>query len=279
SKKGVSPFFSTPWLRGPVRHQLNQVPSLKRRYCKSPSLSLKSKLARCETVFSESFRDAKLQFEENLVRDHGHNQNDIYQYIRSLSKTRAIPETLCFGSECTSDDHTKATLFNKYFFSVFTSNTSVVPPVSDRGPIPSEYIDSVVCSEEEVYEILSSLNSTKAMGIDKINSNFLKKCALPLTPPLTILFNLSLSSGSIPLEWRSHLVKPIYKSGDSTSGYNYRPIALLPIVSKVLERIVYNRLIALVGVNLSPMQFGFLPQRSTVQQMLTMLSVIFTALD
>lgn len=74
-------------------------------------------------------------------------------------------------------------------------------------------------------------------------------------------------------------MKPIYKSGDSTSGFNYRPIALLPIVSKVLEKIIYNRLIALVGVNLSPMQFGFLPQCSTVQQMLTMLSVIFNALD
>uniref|UniRef100_A0A1X7TSZ2 Reverse transcriptase domain-containing protein n=1 Tax=Amphimedon queenslandica TaxID=400682 RepID=A0A1X7TSZ2_AMPQE len=91
-----------------------------------------------------------------------------------------IPETLCFGSECTSDDQTKATLFNEYFFSVFTSNTSVVPPTNDRGPITSEHIDSVVCSEKEVYEILSSLNSTKAMGIDKINSKFPNKCAVPL---------------------------------------------------------------------------------------------------
>uniref|UniRef100_A0A1X7T609 Reverse transcriptase domain-containing protein n=1 Tax=Amphimedon queenslandica TaxID=400682 RepID=A0A1X7T609_AMPQE len=68
-------------------------------------------------------------------------------------------------------------------------------------------------------------------------------------------------------------------SNDRHSGFNYRPIALLPIISKVLERIIYSRLITLVGPHLSPSQFGFLPSRSSVQQMLTMLDSIFEALD
>uniref|UniRef100_A0A1X7SYU7 Reverse transcriptase domain-containing protein n=1 Tax=Amphimedon queenslandica TaxID=400682 RepID=A0A1X7SYU7_AMPQE len=48
---------------------------------------------------------------------------------------------------------------------------------------------------------------------------------------------------TLPLDWRTHYIKPIFKSKDRTSGLNYRPIALLPVISKVLERIVYNRLI------------------------------------
>ena len=91
-------------------------------------------------------------------------------------------------------------------------------------------------------------------------------------------FNLSLSTG-FTLEWQTHLVKPIHKSGDCASGFNYHPTALLPVISKVLERIVYNRLIDVVGANLSFSQFGFLPYWSTVQQMLTMLADIYHALD
>ena len=85
--------------------------------------------------------------------------------------------------------------------------------------------------------ILSSLDTSKAPGIDGISPVVLKQCAIALTPPLTTLFNLSLTTGSLPLEWRTHLIKPIPKSNDRHSGFNYRPIALLPIISKVLERI------------------------------------------
>uniref|UniRef100_A0A1X7SQQ4 Reverse transcriptase domain-containing protein n=1 Tax=Amphimedon queenslandica TaxID=400682 RepID=A0A1X7SQQ4_AMPQE len=75
------------------------------------------------------------------------------------------------------------------------------------------------------------------------------------------------------------IIKPIFKSKDRTSGLNYRPIALLPVISKVLERIVYNRLIVLLGESISSNQYGFLPSRSTVQQMLTMMANVYEALD
>jgi len=55
------------------------------------------------------------------------------------------------------------------------------------------------------------------MGIDTINPKILKHCALPLTRPLCHLFNLSLSTGSIPQEWRVHLTEPVYKSADQAS--------------------------------------------------------------
>lgn len=106
-----------------------------------------------------------------------------------MSKSRDIPETLQFGPECVSEDHAKATLFNKYFFSVFTSSSFEVPQMEGRSSPPA-LLASVICSEEEVH-IPSSLNVSKALGIDSISSIFLKQCAVPLTPPLTALFNLS----------------------------------------------------------------------------------------
>lgn len=67
---------------------------------------------------------------------------------------------------------------------------------------------------------------------------------------------------------RIHLISPIFKSGDKLSVTNYRPISLLCILSKVLERLVYDKIIEFVTSSIYPVQFGFLQSRSTVQQLL-----------
>ena len=59
---------------------------------------------------------------------------------------------------------------------------------------------------------------------------------------LTFLFNLSLRSGKLPSQWKVSNVIPIFKSGDPSNASNYRPISLLPLVSKVLECIIFNRI-------------------------------------
>lgn len=266
---------SAPWLRGPLLHQLKQLLSLKRCYKKTLSSSLKAKLAVKELTFSLAFAEAKSQFEVQLVKEHGRDPSRLYRYIRSTTKSAELPRSMSFGSKLASDDLEKATLFNEYFYSVFTRGYSSVPQSPQSFPPTSVCIDSIICSEEEVYKILTSLNTSK----DGIVSVLLKQCALALTPPITLLFNLSLSTSTLPLDWRTHFIKPIFKSKDRTSGLNYRPIALLPVISKVLERIVYNRLIVSIGESISSNQYGFLPSRSTTQQMLTMMAKVYEALD
>ena len=91
----------------------------------------------------------------------------------------------------------------------------------------------------------------KAMGCDGISPRLLKHCALPLCQPLLHLHTLSLSQHYVPLEWHIHLIKPIWKSGNKNSVENYRPISLLCITSKVLEKIVYNHLIHFVIKSMS----------------------------
>ena len=106
------------------------------------------------------------------------------------------------------------------------------------------------------------------MGIDGIGPSLLKHCAVPLYHVLFHLFSLSLSQHYLPKNWRIHQIKPIFKSGDKTLVKNYRPISLLSCVSKVLERIVYNNIIGFVNNFVSDYQFGFLQNRSTLQQLI-----------
>ena len=95
-------------------------------------------------------------------------------------------------------------------------------------------------SESEAYNILVTLDPTKAMGIDGTGPKLLKHCALALFKPLHHLFSLSLTQHYIPEEWRIHRIIPIHKSGDRSLVNNYRPISLLCTVSKVLDKIIYN---------------------------------------
>ena len=90
---------------------------------------------------------------------------------------------------------------------------------------------------------------------------------------LHYLFCLTVKYGYLPSEWKIH--KIILKSGNRTQVKNYRPISLLSNISKVLERIIYNKIINHISSRINPAQFGFLQNRSMTQQLLLFLSKIF----
>ena len=117
------------------------------------------------------------------------------------------------------------------------------------------------------------------MGCDNIHPIVLKYCSDFLASPLALLFNLSISTGCIPTEWKIHRIRPIHKGGDQQNVANYRPISLLSITSKVLEKAIFNKVITFVRAKLSRAQFGFLRGRSCLSQLLTSLARIFNDLD
>ena len=75
----------------------------------------------------------------------------------------------------------------------------------------------------------------------------------------------------MPSDWKLHCIVPVLKSGDNSSVQNYRPISLLSIISKTLERIVFDHVSTYILPLLSENQFGFIPFRSTNQQLLCFL--------
>ena len=207
-----------------------------------------------------------MNFEKKLSSQ---NNSKIYKYIQSLTSTLSLPSTISFDSLSASSDTEKANLFNYFFHSVFTQS-SLSMPSPDQLPLPSatETLSNTSISEDDVYTTLFSLDTTKSMGVDGIGPIIFKNCAVGLYKPLHHLFMLSISQCYVPLEWRMHLISPIFKSGDRSSVRNYRPISLLCTISKVLEKIIYNKIISFVSKSISPSQFGFRPKHSTVQQLL-----------
>ena len=110
---------------------------------------------------------------------------------------------------------------------------------------------------------------------------FISKFALTLSRPLRHIFSLSLSQGVVPQQLKIAKVIPIFKTGSKESMENYRPISLLPTFSKILEKIMYNRLSTYLKNNnlLSPQQFGFRKAHSTVHPLSLFINQISDALN
>lgn len=96
-------------------------------------------------------------------------------------------------------------------------------------------------TENQILKQLKNLNVSKSTGCDKISARFLKDAASVVTP-LTHIINISLRSGQVPKEFKTARVVPLYKKDDCNQEGNYRPVSILPVVSKIFERIVHEQL-------------------------------------
>jgi len=118
---------------------------------------------------------------------------------------------------------------------------------------------------------LKKLRPDVAIGPDDISSVVLCSCAQSVCCPLTSLFNLSLSQGVLPGDWKISNVIPVYKSGDTALTSNYRPISMLSFCSKILERIIHSNLMEPLVEHhlLLHRQFSFCPGSSTQEAIFT----------
>ena len=86
------------------------------------------------------------------------------------------------------------------------------------------------------------MKNKNSVGLDGISSSILKLSAEEITPSLTYLINRAILEHRVPTQWKKAKIIPLHKNGNKDLPNNYRPISLLPVVSKILERVVQNQL-------------------------------------
>ena len=174
----------------------------------------------------------------------------------------------------------KANLFNDYFNSVFSQLDTEPPPPGLYPIVPRvSELDIITLSIDEVQKILSSLDPSKSPGPDEVTARLLKELAQEIAGPLTQLFNQSLACGKFPAKWKDANLIPVHKSGPKNTVTNYRGIALLSVVSKVLEKCVFSRIYDHVDHLLNPSQHGFRQKRSCVTQLIQYVHLLASTLD
>jgi hypothetical protein len=206
----------------------------------------------------------------------GNTPKKFWNLLSSRSKSRRSPDRINDGNREITDPVDKACAFNKYFASIFSTWNKEYPPLETYT---DDNLGSIRIDVNQVQTELQKLDVTKAPGPDGIPTYLLKTCANEIAPLLTEIYNNSLSTSKLPTEWKRANITPVYKKGDKLDTNNYRPISLLPIVSKVLERCIYNNIIDHIRPNISPSQHGFLSKSSTNTQMLSFFQLVNNTLD
>ena len=135
--------------------------------------------------------------------------------------------------------------------------------------------------EEDVVNVIDKLPSRTSGGVDGISTNLLKGIQYLISKPLTLIINQCLETGIFPSKLKIAKVTPILKRGDETMFDNYRPISILPSISKVIERIIFNQIHNFFHVNdlYFCIQYGFRKENSTELAVLELIDRITQQLD
>lgn len=208
-------------------------------------------------------------FEESIIASG--NSKKVFKYIRSsLSSKVAIPLLLKDdGSLCSSNKETSEIL-SLTFSKVFTNELPNDNMPDIISPRLFATLDNILFTNDKIKQHLLNLRTNASPGLDGLTPYFLKRCSDALATPLCLIMQSSFTNGSLPSSWKLASVTPIFKRGNKLDSHNYRPISLLPVVSKLMESIISETMMDfLLEQHIIPkQQQGFIPGRSTLTNLL-----------
>ena len=210
----------------------------------------------------------------------------ISEILKNKNKKTKVTDTFITSNGVPCTDNTDiANNFNIYFTTVGNTLAANLPQ-TDNDPI--ELIESnpdnffcIPTTPAEINNIILHSKSKKSTGFDNIDSYIVKQIAPQIVNQLANIFNKSFLTGIVPSKLKIAKVIPLYKTKDPALFSNYRPISLLPFFSKILERLMYNRLYNFLTEHniLSMNQFGFRKNYSTFLALMDLVDSISKNID
>ena len=222
-------------------------------------------------------------------------KNDIKKTWKTIDETlnrrknkSKFPSEFIVNNRSIADQKEIADQFN-IFFSSIGSTLSDSIEIDDSTLDFTDYLNNPTqhhfnfntITESETLSIINKLKSKNSSGKDEISNKLLKSIKNEIAKPLTIIINQSLKTGVFPDALKIAKVKPLYKKGDNFCLNNYRPISLLPTISKIFERVMFTQLYSYLNANnlLSEQQYGFRSQHSTELACVKLVDYITTEMD
>ena len=138
-----------------------------------------------------------------------------------------------------------------------------------------------MCTANDVYNMIKNLSHSNACGDDGITSRLIKCAGFSICHPLTHIFNLSISTNTFLSPWKTSIFVPLFKDGDRSESNNYRPISLLPVVSKLLERLIHDQVYHYLQSNsfFVDQQSGFRKGYSTITCLIDFLDGLYNGIE
>ena len=235
---------------------------------------------------TSTLREAKTAYYKAQFESVKHDPKKAWKTVNKiLNRKQECREINCIHTQNGQISCPNELCFNNYFTDI---GPKIATTIGNTDRNFADYITKTTSSfkfqtvsETNVYKLLSSLNPCKSTGIDKIPAKIIRIVAPIIANSLTRIFNTAIYSETVPSEWKLARVIPLHKNGPRNMLNNYRPISILPIVSKVFEKGLYGQLYDYFVVNnsLSQNQFGFRQFHSTASALLDSTNEWFINMD
>ena len=246
------------WFDGEVVESIKIRDKLFKKFKKSKSQNDKElfKVARNST--QSLINKKKKSFYEEKLNENIGKPKELWKSLNSLGFTtkNKSKSKICLNHKgnLNFDPKANANIFKNFFSNLAEDLLKKLPNPSNKfnlNTVKSYYVKQGVkmnsfsfnhVDEEIILKLLEEINPSKAAGIDGLAGKFLKDGAPYLSSPITQLCNLTITLSAFPEKCKIAKLKPMFKKGSTTEPKNYRPISLLPLISKLIERVIHDQI-------------------------------------
>lgn len=268
----------SPWITPHIRTLIINRNKLKRKAVINNTPDLWCDFKKVRNAVNNEIKEAKATFYRSQIESSLGNPKAIWNTINQLThrkktSTTSIRELKIDGKSFT-EPVDLCEILNNHFIQVGSNLASSIPVSETNFKDYVKPVNTSFClqktTETIVLKLLNKLQVHKATGLDNISSRLIKVSAPIISDSLTVIINKSIETGIFPSQWKYAKVFPLFKANDRTDRLNYRPISVLPMLSKICERIVYDQLYTYLSKNniLNKYQSGFRSLHSTVTALL-----------
>ena len=258
-----------PWFTNELLEQIKDKDRALRK-AKRSGKSLDWKIARrLRNDCLREVRRAKTNFIQNELDANWNDSKKFWQQVNTLLPKNANSATINLmnnNNEPVPVDHVPD-FVNNYFSNIGSKLAETMnEPWSYNGTRSDHKLPDISTTAEEVGKLIRDIDISKSSAVLNLSSRIMKDAFEAVPVLLTKIFNLSLSKGIVPETWKSGTIIPLKKEGNSPDVNNFRPISLLPIQCKLLEKIVHTRILDHLEQYelLDTKQGGFRPNHSTI---------------
>ena len=257
------------WLTRELKMEMNNRDRQLRKARKSNSENNWSSYERLRNRCNTLIRKGKSSYHQNLLTENETNPRQFWNAIKKIYPTKPKP----MGSVTTNKKDSESTVSRfSYFFetTIKEIKEATFPLINFAWKSRDDKCDHinnhfVMRYVAKIFIELRNLKRQKATGIDNLPPGLLKDCAMYIATPPCYIINQSISTSMIPTIWKYVKISPVFKSGGSSGPGNYRPISILPVLSKILEKAIHEQLMNYLETEnpLCNRQYGFHRKRST----------------
>ena len=236
------------------------------------------------SVYNRIKRQIKKIYYDNLFFENKRNVKQTWIELRKLinkqNNKHGLPEAIKLNNQSITNPKHIADTFNNFFVNIGKNlNESITRKTHYGDYLTRNVQNSMFINPIDPNNLIKTAKTLKpklSSGYDNISNKLLLHIIEDIAEPFTHIVNLSFSSGIVPANMKIAKVIPIHKSGDPASLNQYRPISLLPVFSKLTEKLMYNQIMSFIERNniLYKHQYGFRKKHTTTHPILHLLNHI-----